>query len=350
MSLIGYARINKRSTLVCEAIQEMYDQGKLNFSFEISAGSVSVVNGITIVDASEDNELTAMAVVSIPAYPESTALDLVAEAEQSIDQFYANAHVLISEVDFETVRERFFKLLYQHRCCDIEPFWPRVLLFCLDCVIFYETASGKIYKVEYMMDGEDIVIKDVYEVKFERSEGSEEEMNDINEMTQEEREVQEMSEATEEVVAETVAEATATENGEETAEQIAEAEESHEEVQAEVTEEVSAESEEPAEDPRVAELQRKLDEANAELNRLKAEREEAENNAEREKMIKFVEMNGLNNEGVIAEAIEKLDHKTLMSEVMVMSEKKEAKPEVNTGVREHADIGVGSRSYLFDRG
>ena len=198
VSLIGYARINKRSDLVCEAIQELYDQGKLNFSFEISAGAVSIVDGITIVDANEDNELTAMAVVSIPAYPESTALDLVAEAQQSIEQFYENAQVLISEMDFETVRERFFKLLYMHHGGE-HPYSPRVLLFCVDCVIFYEEVAGKTFKVEYMVDEGEFIIKDVYEVKFERSEGSEEEMNVNPENVQEMEAAVEVTEAVAEV-------------------------------------------------------------------------------------------------------------------------------------------------------
>ena len=88
----------------------MHDNNALNFSFEISAGCVDEVDGITIVDANEANELTAMAVVSVPAYPESKALELVAEADD-INRFYANAEMLISEVDIETVKRRFHEML-----------------------------------------------------------------------------------------------------------------------------------------------------------------------------------------------------------------------------------------------
>lgn len=365
VSLIGYARINKRSALVCEAIQEMYDQGKLNFSFEISAGVIEVIDGVTVVDANEANELTAMAVVSIPAYPESTALDLVAEAEPNIDRFYENAQVLISEMDFETVRERFFKLLYMHHGGE-HPYSPRVLLFCIDCVIFYEEVTGKTFKVEYMVDEDELIIKDVYEVMFKRSEGCEEEVNDMHEMNQEVESVVEVSEAVEDTSVDTevveteavAAEAVEVETAE-AVEQIAETDESNAD-QEESASEVSAEAEtvednaeETEEDPRIAELEAQLAEYKRykdELDQIKAEREEAEKKAERAKLAEFVKNSGLNVENeLIAEAIENLDHKTLMSELM-SSNKNEVKREVNTAVREDCDIKVGGNDYLFARG
>lgn len=364
VSLIGYARINKRSSLVCEAIQEMYDQGKLNFSFEISAGAVEVIDGITIVDVHDENELTAMAVVSIPAYPESTALDLVAEANQSIDQFYENAHVLISEIDFETVRERFFEMLYKIIGSEnMGMFWPRVLMLCPDCVIFYETHSGRTYKAEYMLDGPELVIKDIYEVKFERLEEGEDEMNDMHEMNQEMESAIEVSEVTEETAVETEAIAEVTETEEvvaETTEQVAETDESNEANQteeiAEATEEATAEevaAEETVIDPRIAQLEAELAEYKQykeELDRIKAEREEAEKEAERTKLAEYVKSNGLNPETeLIAEAIKNLDHKALMSELMANTNKNEEKREVSNAVRESCDIKIGGSSYLFER-
>lgn len=331
----------------------------MNFSFEISAGSVEVINGITIVDAHDENELTAMAVVSIPAYPESTALDLVAEANQSIDQFYENAHVLISEIDFETVRERFFEMLYKIAGCEnMALFWPRVLMFCPDCVIFYETHSGRTYKAEYMLDGPELVIKDIYEVKFERLEEGEDEMNDMHEMNQEMESAVEVSEVTEETVVETEAIAEVTETEEvvaETTEQVAETDESNEvnqtEEVAEATEEVV--SEEATVDPRIAELEAELAEYKQykeELDRIKAEREEAEKEAERTKLAEYVKNSGLNPETeLIAEAIKNLDHKALMSELMANTNKNEEKREVSNAVRESCDIKIGGSSYLFER-
>lgn len=84
ISLVGEARIPKREALVCQRVMELYEMGALNFSFEIRYVQADTVidNGVTYVDASENNVLTGMAIVSVPAYAESVALNLVAEAEE----------------------------------------------------------------------------------------------------------------------------------------------------------------------------------------------------------------------------------------------------------------------------
>ena len=112
-------------------------------------------------------------------------------------------------------------------------------------------------------------------------------------------------------------------------------------------------AEETVEDPRIAELEAQLAEYKRykdELDQIKAEREEAEKKAERAKLAEFVKNSGLNVENeLIAEAIENLDHKTLMSELM-SNNKNEVKREANTAVREDCDIKVGGNDYLFARG
>lgn len=357
MSLIGYARINKRSELVCEAIQEMYDQNKLNFSFEISAGDIRIENGISIVDASENNELTAMAVVSIPAYPESKALDLVAEAEIDIERFYENANVLISEMDFETVRERFFEYLYSIVDHNI-PFCPKVLLFCPDCVIFYEYHLGKTYKAEYLVDEQRFVIKDMYEISFERSKVGEDNMNmEKPDMNQEMESVAEVIETEAAIADVEVAEVENTEAAE--TEVVAEGNtEAIESV--EVAEEQSADEAVSEADTRIAELQNEnaelraqieeLQNIKAELERMKAEREEAEKKAERAKLAEFAASRGLDVENeVIAEAIKNLDHKAIIAEMMVNEASNEAKVQTKVAMREDCDIKPTGNSYLFER-
>lgn len=83
ISLIGEARIPKRNPVLCETIRRLYTEGALAFSFEIMAGTVTDVDGVQMIDAAEDNELIGMAIVSVPAYPEATALRLVAEQNES---------------------------------------------------------------------------------------------------------------------------------------------------------------------------------------------------------------------------------------------------------------------------
>lgn len=85
VSLIGEARIPKRDERLCETIQQMYVTGRLAFSFEIMATVISEVDGVMVIDAAEGNELIGMAIVSVPAYPEATALRLVAEEQKEED-------------------------------------------------------------------------------------------------------------------------------------------------------------------------------------------------------------------------------------------------------------------------
>ena len=79
VALNGTARVNRRNPKVVEAIKELYAEGNLNFSFEIEAGSFEELpDGTLLIDAADDNDLMAMAVVSTPAYPEAKAISLVA--------------------------------------------------------------------------------------------------------------------------------------------------------------------------------------------------------------------------------------------------------------------------------
>lgn len=370
MSLIGYARINKRSKLVCEAIQELYENNALNFSFEISAGVVDVVDGISIVDANEENELTAMAVVSVPAYPESKALELVAEADDMI-RFYANASMQISEVDIETVRRRFHELLFQ--MVGEKTYYLNVLLFCHDCVILYDYQDGNTYKVEYMMDNDDLIIKDFYGVDFVRSEGSEKEMN-------EEMKVSEVEVMTEEVVAEaevaveavvaeeTVVEAEAVvETAEEATEVVAEEVVS----ETEIAEEIKDDEKEPEKDPddndpedpeddkdEVAELKKRcaeleeqvkaMNEIKAELDAIKDAQLKAEVDAKKENLRKYAESEGLDaKETVIAEAIENLNYEAIVAEVTANKSKAKEPKKEESYFASYTDIGVTGISYLL---
>lgn len=83
-SLIAEGRIPKREAEVCNALMELYRAGQLNFSFEIKYMRSATVeqDGVLYIDANEENALTGVAVVSVPAYKESVALNLVAEKNE----------------------------------------------------------------------------------------------------------------------------------------------------------------------------------------------------------------------------------------------------------------------------
>lgn len=80
--LVGYARILKRNKKICSAIAELFSRGDLKFSFEITCGSYEELeDGTIMIDASDNNYLEGVAVVSCPACEDAVALDLVAESE-----------------------------------------------------------------------------------------------------------------------------------------------------------------------------------------------------------------------------------------------------------------------------
>lgn len=84
VSLMGEARIPKREFDVCQCVLELYNIAALNFSFEIKymPENTVMIEGVRYVDAADTNALTGMAIVSTPAYRESTALSLVAEEKE----------------------------------------------------------------------------------------------------------------------------------------------------------------------------------------------------------------------------------------------------------------------------
>lgn len=85
VSLYGEARIPKRESVICERIQELYEMGGLNVSFEIkyNPNNIVIKDGVRFVDVGDGNTLTGMAIVSVPACPDANALDMVAEAKQT---------------------------------------------------------------------------------------------------------------------------------------------------------------------------------------------------------------------------------------------------------------------------
>ena len=67
----------------------------------------------------------------------------------------------------------------------------RPTLFCIDSVILYDDVCGRSYKAEYLVQGDDVILKDFYEIKFVRAEkGSENEM-EMNEAKKAELEEEE---------------------------------------------------------------------------------------------------------------------------------------------------------------
>lgn len=80
--LVGYARIPKRDSKLSKAIAELFADGSLKFSFEISAGDCQELEDKTIlIDVSENNFLEGTAIVTFPACEDAVALEFVAQHE-----------------------------------------------------------------------------------------------------------------------------------------------------------------------------------------------------------------------------------------------------------------------------
>lgn len=78
--LVGYARIPKRDKEISKAIDELFADGALKFSFEIACGEYSELEDGTIeIDASENNYLEGTAIVTFPACEDAVALEFVAQ-------------------------------------------------------------------------------------------------------------------------------------------------------------------------------------------------------------------------------------------------------------------------------
>ena len=78
--LVGYARIPKRNKKLSKAISELFADGALKFSFELSVGEYTELDDDTIlIDASENNYLEGTAIVTYPACEDAVALELVAQ-------------------------------------------------------------------------------------------------------------------------------------------------------------------------------------------------------------------------------------------------------------------------------
>lgn len=96
ISLYATARVPKRENEICERLAELYGLGKLNVSFEIRYNPEHTVekDGVVFIDAHEDNALTGLALVSVPAVVDATALDMVASVADDSDEIVAESEEL----------------------------------------------------------------------------------------------------------------------------------------------------------------------------------------------------------------------------------------------------------------
>jgi len=99
ISLYATARVPKREIEICERLAELYGLGKLNVSFEIRFNPEYTVvkDGVIYIDANDDNALTGIALVSVPACEDAIALDMVASVANDSDEIVADGEAQSAE-------------------------------------------------------------------------------------------------------------------------------------------------------------------------------------------------------------------------------------------------------------
>lgn len=87
ISLYATARVPKREREICIRLVELFEMGKLCVSFEVRYNPEFTIekDGVLFIDANEDNALTGIALVSVPACEDAVALDMVAEVADGSD-------------------------------------------------------------------------------------------------------------------------------------------------------------------------------------------------------------------------------------------------------------------------
>lgn len=306
--MVGTARINKRNADVTDKIIQMYNTGRLKFSFEIWASEIHEEDGVTVVDANPGNQLTAMAIVTTPALPAAVAIGLAAD------------------VDIEAFRCKVWHLLDQKFGMDR---W-QIVWMGLEYAVLYFYDKGNMLRVEYKMDGDELVSTDVYEVTFSKVEEVNEDMDKLN------------AEATN-VATPAIEETTATadavlnmntvrpEEGEgntsaecglnpedaacDNREAAACGDDQRAEIENDIDDDLKDESNDDAED--LEEMRRELETVKAELAAYKKAEEDAKLAEKKENARRYAEREGLDlNAEAVKAAIENADYEALAAEVM----------------------------------
>lgn len=301
LSLVGTARINKRNADVTDKIIQMYNTGRLKFSFEIWASEITEEDGIIVVDAAPGNQLTAMAIVTTPALPAAVALGLAAE------------------MDIHAFEDKVWRLMIDKF---IDSGCWNIIWMGLEYAVVYVIPEDKMIRVSYRIENGELVETEAYEVVFARIEEVNKEMDkeiiaEATELTAEE--VAQSLNASETTVTITTDEFvistadTVVNVSDTTAAEPVEAEAKNEDECAEETAEVEVEET----DPEVDNLRRELAQLQAELAQYKKAEEKAKLAEKQNAARKYAEREhlDLNSESVKA-AIENADYEALAAEVM----------------------------------
>jgi len=107
ISLYATARVPKREKDICIRLAELYELEKLNVSFEVRYNPEYTIekDGVLYIDANEENALTGIALVSVPACPDATALDMVASVADDSEEIVAESEEQAERGEIDPMKE-----------------------------------------------------------------------------------------------------------------------------------------------------------------------------------------------------------------------------------------------------
>jgi len=188
LELCGTVKVPKEFTEACDVIQELYDNGSLFVSYEIIVGKYTIINNgkVKYVDKDPANYLCAYSIVSQPAVVSAKALALCAELirkggdtlvagetkytqEQFIADFKKNLAIKeVAEINYDQVMKSLYTQLK-----DVlgDNYWDYYI--CnngVDFLIMESCMDGCLFKIDFNVDGDTVVIMDCYPVTMSYNE------------------------------------------------------------------------------------------------------------------------------------------------------------------------------------
>lgn len=179
LELLGECRVPKRFEKTTAALQELFDNGNLLFSYEVSVGEYTSTDGIKFVDKSPKNAIFAMAVVSNPAVVSAKALTLCAAIEEDFnlnlgngganmkrnkdftcEEMFKNAKVtLMAELDMNQIQRKIYHALQSF----IEDDWYDydVVDQSMTYIIVKKWSDGDYYKIDYTVSDIDVILSNM---------------------------------------------------------------------------------------------------------------------------------------------------------------------------------------------
>jgi hypothetical protein len=183
LELLGECRVPKRFEQTTIALQELFDESLLQFSYEISVGEYTSTDGIKFVDKSPKNSIFAMAVVSNPAVISSKALTLCAAMDEdfninlgnggmdmqrnkenfTVEEMFKNAKVtLVAELDMNQIQRKIYNALQSF--IEENYYEYDVVDQSMTYIIVKKWNDGEFYKIDYTVSETDVALSNMRKV------------------------------------------------------------------------------------------------------------------------------------------------------------------------------------------